>query len=407
MPRLRINTPLWLGRDSIARHVRFPTLSKTLDVDIAIVGGGITGAALAWRFADAGVRVAVIEAAKIGRGSTAASTALLMQEPDTDLAELTRRYGRRRARRIWRLSLRATQDFIGTLARLRIDCDLARRDSIYYAAARDDVRHLRDEYRRRVAAGMDGRWLEGAALFRAVRFDAAAAIRTRGNAQVDPLAACAGLMQAARRAGAYVFEHSPVQAIRTSAHDVRVETQDGAIRADRVVIATGYATPYFRPLQARFRMLSTYVVATRPLTPAERRRIGPAAVMLWDTARPYHYARWTHDHRLILGGRDRAAVAERDRRQAIDEGTRGVHADFARLYPALADVEIDYRWEGLFATTPDGLPYIGPHRRYRRHLFALGYGGNGMTFGFLASRLLLDWFRGDRSPDHALFGFSR
>ena len=154
-------------------------------------------------------------------------------------------------------------------------------------------------------------------------------------------------------------------------------------------------------------MLNTYVVATRPLTPAERRRIGLGAVMLWDTGRPYHYARWTPDHRLMLGGRDRPAVPERQRQAALEAGTRSVHEDFVRLYPALADIAIDCRWEGLFATTPDGLPYIGPHRRYPRQLFALGYGGNGMTFGFLAARLLLDWYRGNRSADHALFAFSR
>ncbi len=68
---------------------------------------------------------------------------------------------------------------------------------------------------------------------------------------------------------------------------------------------------------------------------------------------------------------------------------------------------LEYAWEGLFATTPDGLPYIGPHRRYARHLFALGYGGNGMTFGFLAARLLLEWYRGNRTKDHELFAFSR
>jgi glycine/D-amino acid oxidase-like deaminating enzyme len=70
-------------------------------------------------------------------------------------------------------------------------------------------------------------------------------------------------------------------------------------------------------------------------------------------------------------------------------------------------LERDYAWEGLFATTPDGLPYIGPHRRYPKHLFALGYGGNGMTFGFLAGALLLDWYRGVRSRDHELFAFGR
>jgi glycine/D-amino acid oxidase-like deaminating enzyme len=57
--------------------------------------------------------------------------------------------------------------------------------------------------------------------------------------------------------------------------------------------------------------------------------------------------------------------------------------------------------------TPDSLPYVGPHRRYPGHWFALGYGGNGMTFGFLAARLLLERWQGIRSPDHALFAFDR
>ena len=408
MPRLRVNTPFWLARDSAQARVRFPSLTADLDVDIAIVGGGITGAALAWRFADAGVRVALVEAERIGRGSTAASTALLMQEPDEDLARLTARYGRSRAHRIWQLSLAATRDLVATLTRLRIECDLTHRDSLYYAIDERDARILRGEHRRRTAAGLAGQWLDGAALQRLLRFDAAGGIRTSGNAQVDPFKACVGLMRAAGGAGARIFERSRVETIRSSRHDIVVTTRRGRIRAERVVIATGYATPYFKPLLARFRMLNTFVVTTRPLTPSERRRVGPGPVMIWDTERPYHYARWTRDHRLIIGGRDRPAVSgTAARRRALDAGTRTVHADFARLYPELAGIDIDYRWEGLFATTPDKLPYIGPHRRYPRHLFALGYGGNGMTFGFLASKLLLDWYRGDRQADHALFAFSR
>jgi glycine/D-amino acid oxidase-like deaminating enzyme len=405
MPRLRVNTPLWLGRGG-SGGVRFPPLTRQLDVDIAVVGGGITGAAVAWRFADAGLRVALLEAARVGRGSTAASTALLMQEPDQDLSELIRRYGRRRARRIWQLSRAATRDFIATLRRLRIPCDLQRRDSIYYAPDADSSRMLRGEHRARQAAGLNPRWLDGAALRRVVGFDAAGAIRMSGNAQADPFKACLGLMRAASAAGARIHERSPVTSIRPSSRDVVLKTPRGSVRADRVVIATGYATPYFKPLHARFRMLTTYVIATRPLTAAQRRQIGLGAVMLWDTGRPYHYARWTADHRLMLGGADRPVTGRR-RRAALDEGTAAVRDDFTRLYPALEEMPTDCRWEGLFATTPDGLPYIGPHRRYPRQLFALGYGGNGMTFGFLASRLLLDWYRGDRSPDHDLFGFAR
>ena len=73
----------------------------------------------------------------------------------------------------------------------------------------------------------------------------------------------------------------------------------------------------------------------------------------------------------------------------------------------LANIEDEYAWKGLFAKTPDGLPYIGPHRRDPRHLFAPGYGGTGMTFGFLASRLLLEWYLGKQTADHDLFAFGR
>jgi glycine/D-amino acid oxidase-like deaminating enzyme len=70
-------------------------------------------------------------------------------------------------------------------------------------------------------------------------------------------------------------------------------------------------------------------------------------------------------------------------------------------------VNIDYAWEGVFAVTPDGLPYIGIHQGYPRRLFALGYGGNGMTFGFLAARFLLERIQGIESADHELFAFGR
>lgn len=407
MPRLRVNTPLWLPTGPRADRVRFPLLGRDRLTDVVVVGGGITGAAVAWRFAEAGVRVTLVEAGRVGRGSTSASTALLMQEPDEDFGVLMRRYGPSRARRIWQLSRIATQDLVDTLRRLDIFCDLVHRDSVYYAPTDEDARRLRVEHHRRRKAGIEGRWLNRTTLHRVAGIDGAAAIRTPGNAQVNPYKACVGLLRAAADRGALIFEKSAVRSIKASRDGVIVKTARAAIRADRVVIATGYATPYFKPLAARFRMLNTYVVATRRMTPAERRRIGLGAVMLWDTGRPYHYARWTRDHRLMLGGGDRPLVAEQARTQVLEDSTRAVHDHFLELYPALAGIPLEWGWEGLFATTPDSLPYIGPHRRYRRHLFALGYGGNGMTFAFLAARLLLDWYCGNRSADHDLFAFSR
>ena len=79
------------------------------------------------------------------------------------------------------------------------------------------------------------------------------------------------------------------------------------------------------------------------------------------------------------------------------------------MFPQFASERPDFAWEGLFAETPDGLPYIGTHSRYPKHLFALGYGGNGMTASFLAARMLVDLYQGRDKPGGAadLFAFRR
>lgn len=367
----------------------------------------MTGAAVAWRLAAAGVKVVVLDAKQIGHGSTAASTALLMQEPDEDFARLAGRYGSACARRIWELSRTATRELRRTVRRLRIPCSFADADSLYYTLNPAALPHLRHEHRLRRTAGVGGAWLTASALKRATGFDGAGAIRTRANAQVDPYRACVGFAAAAGREGARIFEASAVTRIDTDRSHVVAKTTRGAVRASHVIVATGYATPFVKPLMARFRMWNTYVLTTAPMRASMRHHFGATRAMLWDTERPYHYARWTRDGRLMMGGADRPLVTGRQRRKAFHDSAAALRAYFEARWPSLAEVPIEYAWEGLFATTPDGLPYIGPHRRYPRHLFALGYGGNGMTFGFLAARLLLEQLQGQASPDHRLFGFNR
>src|SRR4029453_15975545 len=105
--------------------------------------------------------------------------------------------------------------------------------------------------------------------------------------------ACVGILRTASTAGTKVFERSEVRRIERARSGVRLTTRQGTLPADRVVIATGYATPQFRPLAGRFRMYQTYVLATEPIRSAQRRELGLRDVMVWDTERPYHYARWT------------------------------------------------------------------------------------------------------------------
>ena len=351
--------------------------------------------------------MALLESKLIGGGSTIASTALLMQEPDRDFDDIARRFGRKGAREVWKSLGRATRDLSKTIRALKMDVDLCECDSVYFTRDREKVKGLRKEYDARKAAGLPGRWLSAAALHRRTGIRAQAAIATPGNAQVNPIGTCRGFMAAAVRLGARVFERSHVRSVQASANGVTVRTPRGVIAAHDVVVATGYATSEFRGLVGRFRMTDTYVIATRRLRTKRKRR-----VMAWDTDRPYHYARWTEDNRLLVGGEDTRHRRAKGSRERISKARHRLTAFLADIYPNLAGEEPEYEWEGLFAETPDGLPYVGRHSRYPRHLFALGYGGNGITASFLAAGILLDLYqcgdkpRNRRTPGN-LFAFNR
>jgi len=390
--RLRHGLPLWLDRPSLPRK-KYPRHKGHLEVDVVVIGGGITGAICAYLFSDAGASVALLESKAVGRGSTVASTALLMQEPDRDFCDLVRRFGRPRTLQVWKSLARATRDLTHAIRSLKINCDLHARDSAYFTLDPSRIPRLRREFDARKAAGLPGRWLSSAALYRMTGIRGQAAIATRGNAEIDPVRACHGFLSAAVARRAKVFERSPALRVAATTGGVQVGTRGGTISAKVVVIATGYARPGFGPRVGRVTMKDTYVIATRRLPSRVRRQIAKSRAMAWDTDRPYHYLRWTDDGRLLVGGEDTTHRTVKGSRKRTAAARERLMPYLGQMFPALADEQPAYEWEGLFAETPDGLPYVGVHSKYPRHLFALGYGGNGMTASFLAGQILLRRYR--------------
>ena len=407
MTQTRYGVPAWLALIPRNKRPTYPRRRGDLETEIAIVGGGVSGCASAYAFAAAGIPVALLEAVSIGQASTAGSTGLLMQEPDIDYVEVEARYGRRAARRLWQMNRHATLDLAATLQRLRIRCQLETRDAIYFTNSENDVVRLRRELSARRTAGLDATWLTRDRLARGINLAALGGIRTRGNAQVDPYRMCLGFAAAAAKRGAAIYERSPVTKIRPHRKGVDVESEEGTVRAQCVIVATGTTTPLFKPLARHLNEAHTYVVLTPPLGAILRAEFGQRDAMLWDAEDPSHYLRWTRDDRVMFGGADQPVPPTRRREKTLVQRTGQLMYELSTLYPVISGIQPDYAWASPIATTTDGLPYIGPHRNFPRHLFALGLGHDGLTAGFLASRVLLRYHQGAPAKGDELLGFTR
>lgn len=393
--------PYWPVKNGLL--ATYPPLEQTVTCDVAIIGGGITGACIAHELAAAGRQVVILDRRDIGTGSTAGSTSLLQYELDTPLGELSVRKGEKAAVRSYRVCAEAI-DRIGELAAALPDpCGFRRRESFYGASTARDARDLRVEYELRRRHGFAVQYWDRARVAAASSLPYHAALVSRPAAEIDVHCFTHGLLRAAVRRGARVYDRTAVRRYRVTRTGVVLHTHRGAeVRARRLVIAAGYEAGSFLR-QRSISLHSTFALISEPVPAFPG---WPGRRLIWETARPYFYLRTTADNRIIVGGGDEPFTDPARRDRLLPEKVRFLRRRFHRYFPQIR-LETAYAWAGTFAETEDGLPFIGPHPSFPRTYFALGYGGNGITFSVVAAGLMRDFCAGKSNADAALFRFGR
>ena len=369
--------------------------------DALIVGGGITGSLIAERLTRQGLDVVIVDREFPGRGSTAASTSMLLWEIDRPLAQLTEIYGFERASRAYLASLHAVARLKSLVLQLGIGCEMRDRNSLYLAAG-DTGKPLREEHELRRRAGLPGDFLDHGMLLDVFGMARAGAMVSPGAADADPMQLARGLLAAAITRGARIYEAEAVQ-FDAAARSVGVLLKGGReIEARSVILATGYVMPDIVHSTVHA-VSSSWAIATAP----QPQNLWKDSALIWEDSKDYLYARTTAAGRIIIGGEDSDEVIEPDARDAlIPEKSRLLTRKLAALWPA-ASLDIEFRWSGTFDTTSDGLPLIGPVPGAKGIYAAYGYGGNGITFSFLAAQLIGDLIAGASSPLVSDFALDR
>ena len=396
----------WVDTFPRSRVPSYPRQRGQLDVDVVIIGGGMTGCASAYAFASAGIKVALLEAEVIGRGSTGACTGWIGDDPGPNFVDVERAMGARAARRAWQAWRRAALDFSALVRRLDLKCHLQPRTAVTIDAAPEQTLRLKKEQAARRAAGFDAPLLSSRVVAAEVAIPAAA-MRTRDGATLDPYRAVLGLAASARERGALLFERSPARRTTFSRRSAVVHTSDGTIRTARIIVATGVPTALFKSLQRHFWFKSSYSALTVPLPAKIRQQLGKRSTVVRDFNVPPHLVRWVDDDRVLVTGADREIVPERLREKTIVQRTGQLMYELSTMYPEISGIPPAYGWDAPYAQTAEGLPYIGPHRNYPHHLFAFGDASPSVTSAYLASRIFLRHYMDDPDPADDCFAFTR
>lgn len=397
---LRSGLPYFLLKRGLPFN--YPKLESSVKADVVIIGGGISGALAAHHLTNDGIACVVVDARSIGMGSTSASTSLLQYEIDVPLTKLRELRGDDHAQRAFRLCEESIRS-IGKIARkLRIDY-FEPRNSLYFAAKPKDSAFVESEYRLRKEAGFDVELLQRGDIKKKFGFTSDAAILSHHGAQIDAYTFTHDLFQYNIKKGLRVYDRSMITNISHSGSKIKLKTENGnTITASYLVNATGYEVVNF--LQKKIvKLLSTYAIISEhleqhpfPLTDD---------TLFWNTADPYLYMT-ALDGRIMIGGRDEPFFNPSRRDKLIKRKSKLLTRDFQKLLPHIPFVP-EFQWAGTFGSTKDGLPYIGTTGKRKNVFYALGFGGNGITFSEVAAIIITDMIQGRPNEDARLFAFDR
>lgn len=358
-------------------------------VDVAVVGGGMTGCSAALHLAERGYKVTLLEANRIGWGASGRSGGQILNGFGTEMAVLEKALGTQGARQAWEMSREAVRLTTSLIEKHQIPCDFkwgaidAAVKPRHMRAFREYVSVMREKY------DYDAHeWLDRQALRERVQSDAyIGGVRDPNGGHLHPLNYTLGVARAAQNAGADLHEGSPVVKLEHG-NKVHLTTHKGSIEADFAVLAgNAYLGGDLEPaLRGKIMPIGNYIVATEPLTDEQVANTLPGDDAVADANFVLDYYHLSGDHRMLYGGQvSYGNKPPRNLRNKMVE-------KLARLFPALTGVGIDYQWGGSVGITMNRAPHMG--RIGSNIYFSHGYSGHGMALTGLAGKLMAEAIAG-------------
>jgi glycine/D-amino acid oxidase-like deaminating enzyme/nitrite reductase/ring-hydroxylating ferredoxin subunit len=365
-------------------------------VDVAVIGGGITGITAAYLLKQRGHKVALLERGRCGGFDSLNTTGHLTFVTDTRLHKLVKVFGKESAKKAWEAGQAAMAMVASNVKQEGISCEFRWVPGYLHAptnnAPSEEIAALQDDAQIATGFGFPAEYQAAIPNFKTpgVQFNVA---KFHIGKYLQ------ALVRTIPRKGSFVFENTEASAVNKN--PVKVKAGDHTIHCRYVILAT------HNPLMGNEKLISAALLQTKlslyssyAIGARIPKNLWPEACF-WDTAEPYHYLR-IDSHRgfdyAVFGGEDHKTGQEKDTPAVYQR----LEKKLRHLIPA---AQVDHHWSGQVIETIDGLPYIGPTGR--NQFAATGFSGNGVTFGTLGAMMAVDAFERRKNPWASLFAIER
>ncbi len=363
----------------------FPPLKGEVTADVCVVGAGFTGLSSALHLAEAGYKVVLLEAQRVGFGASGRNGGQVGSGQRVEQDDLEKMVGEDKARALWDLG-EASKDCVrGLIAKHGIDCDW--RDGVLHAELKPKNLHHSVAYAEMLQTryGYDAiSALDGDGIRKHVGSEAyCGGTLDMGAGHLNPQKYVLGLARAAQKAGVEIYEGS--KALRYTGPNV--STEQGHVAAKFLILAgNGYMGGLSKKVARRVMPINNFIVATEPLGEDMAKSLIAEDVAVADSKFVVNYFKRSADHRMVFGGGESygykfpANIAAKAQKPMVE------------IFPQLAGVKIDYAWGGTLAITMNRMPNF--MRLAPNILSASGYSGHGVAMASLAGEILAETVQG-------------
>ncbi|MBS4217435.1 FAD-dependent oxidoreductase [Bacillus sp. FJAT-49711] len=371
----------------------FPSIEKDLNVDVAIVGGGITGITTAYMLVKEGFHVAVIEASKIINGTTGHTTAKVTAQHSLIYDEFIQHFGEDKARLYYEANKEAAEQIVEIINLHGIDCDFKKEDAYVYTNSSDNVQKLKKEYEAYKRLGIEGEYTETIPLGGNIK----GAVIMKNQAQFHPLHYLSHLVEYIKESGGEIYEQSVATHMDIDDKPI-IHLRNGAkVKAQHVISASHFPFHDNRGYFARLHPERSYVVAARP----EKKFPGGMYINAEKPKRSIRSVTVEGNNILLFSGdghKTGQGEPEKEHYEALEK--------FAK--DEFGANEILYRWSAQDLVTEDKVPFIGCNNEGdKRVLVATGFRKWGMTTSMVAALLMRDILIGKENRYEELYSPAR